>query len=137
MARRPAAVAWIGAYCLANAAFNLGTVVLAWMGFQDVDWILAQIAADVPRDVPEYGLLAGAVHQVLASAAVTGLVFAVLNAVLAFAPRTPKYWMVHAVNLGLGLLSCVCIPVVVPLGIAWLKPPVKAWYGNSSQLELR
>ncbi|MBW2528896.1 MAG: hypothetical protein JRI23_32270 [Deltaproteobacteria bacterium] len=42
--------------------------------------------------------------------------------------RKPWVHTYGIVMIGLTMTSCMCIPIALPLLLAWLKPEVKAWY---------
>src|SRR5262249_43827836 len=48
-----------------------------------------------------------------------------LSIVTAFAPRKKWGWIINIVLIGLGMMSCCCLPASVPLLIFWMKPETK------------
>ena len=69
---------------------------------------------------------------------INGIILAVIGLPLAIAcglplcfPRKRWVWIYNIVIIAIGLTSCCCIPVCVPLLIFWLKPATKVWYGRS------
>jgi hypothetical protein len=71
-------------------------------------------------------------------AALMGLIFAVLGLVLSipfaigpFLPRSPGAWTFDLVLICIGLGSACCLPVTIPLLLAWLKPETKAYFGRN------
>jgi hypothetical protein len=52
-----------------------------------------------------------------------------LSIVTALAPRKRWGWIINVVLIGLGMMSCCCVPASVPLLIFWIKPETKRWYG--------
>jgi hypothetical protein len=61
--------------------------------------------------------------------AVLGPVFLGFCVVVAAAPRKKWGWIVNVVLMGLSGTSCLCMPMVIPLLVFWLKPETKRWYG--------
>ncbi len=69
---------------------------------------------------------------------ITGVIFIALGAVLflmfaaaPFLPKKPWAWVYDIVLIAVGLTSCLCLPVSIPLLIFWLKPEAKAFFGRS------
>jgi hypothetical protein len=48
-----------------------------------------------------------------------------------FAGRRPWVHTLGTVVIGLGMFSLCCIPVLIPLLIAWLKVETRRWYGTT------
>lgn len=48
--------------------------------------------------------------------------------VLLFAPRKPWAHTLGMVMVALGMVSICCMPITIPLLIAWTKPEVKKWF---------
>jgi hypothetical protein len=70
---------------------------------------------------------------------INGIAFTVLGVALcipfAIAPflgRKPGVWIFDLVLICLGLTSCACLPITIPLLIYWLKPETKLWFGRSA-----
>jgi hypothetical protein len=69
--------------------------------------------------------------------AVQGIVFVIIGplllvpfAIAPFLPRRPGAWVFDLVLICLGMTSCACLPITIPLLIFWLKPETKAWFGR-------
>ncbi len=58
-----------------------------------------------------------------------GVVFAALYGAAPFLPKKNWAWVYHLVMICVGLTSCCCLPVCIPLLIHWLKPETKAMFG--------
>ena len=48
-----------------------------------------------------------------------------------FLGRRPWVHTYGIVMIALTMTSCMCIPIALPLLLAWLKPEVKAWYKDA------
>ena len=59
-----------------------------------------------------------------------GLLLLVPFAAAPFLPRRPWVWVYDLVLICLGLTSCACLPITIPLLIFWLKPETKVWFGR-------
>jgi hypothetical protein len=73
-----------------------------------------------------------------AEASLMGLIFAALGLLLSipfaigpFLQRRPGAWTFDLVLICIGLGSACCLPVTIPLLLAWLKPETKAYFGKS------
>lgn len=60
-----------------------------------------------------------------------GAVLFLLFAAAPFLPKKPWVWIYDIVLIAVGLTSCACLPVSIPLLIYWLKPETKAFFGRS------
>jgi hypothetical protein len=58
-----------------------------------------------------------------------GLAHVVPALIALCAGRRPWVHIVGIVLLGLGMFNVCCIPVTIPLLIAWMKPATRQWYG--------
>jgi hypothetical protein len=58
-----------------------------------------------------------------------GLFFLAPTLVALFGGRRPWVHVVGTVVIAMGMLQICCIPVLIPLLLAWLKPETRAWYG--------
>ena len=62
-----------------------------------------------------------------------GIVFTALYGAAPFLPKKHWAWVYHLVMICIGLTSCCCLPVCIPLLIYWLKPETKAMFGAGPQ----
>ena len=62
---------------------------------------------------------------------ILGLAFCFPYAIAPFLPRKSWVWVFGLVLICIGLTSLCCLPVCIPLLIAWLKPDVKQFYGRT------
>lgn len=114
----PRAVAWYKVYCHVFALFNLvlfGTTV----------WFIVrhdQLANDLvnSRTILMTGVLCAPLC----------LAIALMNYYLIGSKNIKKPWQVHMSNIVAGAMTCVLIPFVVPLLLAWFNPAVKRWYAD-------
>jgi hypothetical protein len=58
-----------------------------------------------------------------------GVIFAALYGAAPFLPKKNWAWVYHLVMICIGLTSCCCLPVCIPLLIYWLKPETKSMFG--------
>jgi hypothetical protein len=59
---------------------------------------------------------------------ICGLVFALANLILPLFPKKPWTYVFHLVNIISAGLTCVLLPVAVPVLIGWLKPEARALF---------
>jgi hypothetical protein len=111
----PPAFKWFVVYCIVMALLYL---TLAGAGI-----VLGFIEPDREMSAEEAKIM-GVVFIIL------GLVFSVPYAIAPFLPRQSWVWVFGLVLICLGLTSLCCLPVCIPLLIAWLKPEMKAFYGR-------
>jgi hypothetical protein len=60
-----------------------------------------------------------------------GIVFAILYGAAPFLPKKRWAWFYHVVLICIGLSSCCCMPVCIPLLVYWIKPETKSMFGES------
>jgi hypothetical protein len=113
----PAVLLWQRLYCAAMAAlyllFAALGVLMAVFRQQLVD------ETNTPLEV----LVVGLVFVVM------GIALALPFAAAPFLPRRRWVWVLHLVLIALGMTSCACIPVTVPLLVFWIRPATQAWFG--------
>lgn len=97
----------------------LGYLTLAVMGI-----VLGFIEPDRQMSAAEAKVM-GVVFLIL------GLALCVPYAIAPFLPRKSWVWVFGLVLICIGLTSLCCLPVCIPLLIAWLKPDVKQFYGRT------
>ena len=116
---RPEIWTWYLVYAIGMAVMYgfvalLGVAYLAGAGF---------LPAVSPSDQLVFGI-----YGVLCL--VMGIGFGVAFGVAPFLPKKPWAWVYHLVLICLGLTSCCCMPVCIPLLIQWLKPETKAMFAE-------
>lgn len=121
-AERPAAVLYFRVFCGFMAVMY---VLVIGMGV----FLMA-----LPTFVPSSASSGPGQHESL----VLGAVYAFVGAVAAIPyglgtviGRRPWVHTFGIVMIGLTMTSCLCIPLALPLLLAWLKPEVKAWYRDA------
>lgn len=118
---RPSVVVYYKAYCGFMAfvyllVAGMGVLLLALPSFAPT--------TGGPPDAEAF--IAGSVYLFLG----IGLMIPyLLGLVLGRRPWVHTYGIVM---IGLTMTSCMCIPVALPLLLAWLKPEVKAWYREAA-----
>lgn len=78
--------------------------------------------------VRQYDLPEGTFSQQALMWVVFGFVFAIGNLILPFLPKKPWSYVLHMTNIIAGGLTCVCLPVALPLFFAWLKQDIKDYF---------
>lgn len=63
--------------------------------------------------------------------AVMGVVFSGAFVATFFLPRAHWAWIYHLILIALGMTSCCCLPVCIPLLIFWIRPETRAWFQDS------
>jgi hypothetical protein len=63
---------------------------------------------------------------------VMGLAFCAPYAAAPFLPQKSWVWVFGLVLICIGLGSLCCLPICIPLLLAWMKPEMKAYYGRDS-----
>ncbi len=106
---------WYVAYCVFMALVYLGCIGLGVL-------MLMVDPGDMDMDPIE--------------AIITAVIFILVSLPLmvgfAAAPVLPRRgwaWIVGLLLIGLGMTSCCCMPICLPLLLQWVKPETKAWFG--------
>lgn len=129
----PKVVKWAVWFCIAMAFLNIALGFVALWAAGNVGMLMERLAADVPKDMPEYIAASDILRKSIMSMVVTSFVFAPLNIWLAFAKPCPATFFFHAGNFLAGAASCLFAPVAVPLLVAWMKPSTQAYFGVSKR----
>ncbi len=126
---QPKAILWNRVFCWSMALTNIAlTFGIIW-AIQNLDWLFSLLLVDVPSDIPEYEIAKSVFLKTLVMACISGAIFAPLNIWLAHARESSTMYHIHLCNLLVGLTTCVCLPIALPLLISWLKPEVKKHFG--------
>ena len=83
-----------------------------------------EIATTEPADEPWLWLVYGVAFIGV------GLFLAIAYTAAFFVPRQPWAWVYHLVLISIGLTSCCCMPISIPLLIHWFKPATQTWFGR-------
>lgn len=59
---------------------------------------------------------------------IPGIIFGLMYLVGVVLPAKPYSWIYGIVLIGLGMTSCVFIPLMIPLLIFWMKPETQAFF---------
>lgn len=59
---------------------------------------------------------------------VAGTIFGIGNFVLPFIPRRAWSYVLHMTNIIAAGLSCILLPIAIPVFIGWLKPDVREFF---------
>jgi hypothetical protein len=102
--------------------FRLYTGALAVLGVGLVALGFALIGA-APAGAPKVDELVNAVFYV-----VLGATTSATHAIALFGGRRAWVHTFGLVLIGFGTLSCCCLPITLPLLLAWNKSDVKKWY---------
>ena len=107
---------WYGyiALCILVAAMNIGLVFLGL-------WFLSHQQELVEKTGYKTDLIEWDGNFFV----ICGLVFALANLLLPLLPKKPWTYMLHLVNIISGGLTCILLPVAVPVLIGWLKPEAR------------
>lgn len=54
-----------------------------------------------------------------------------------FLPRRRWVWVLHIVLISVGMTSCACIPIAVPLLVFWIRPETQAWFAGKNLAAMR
>ena len=117
-AEKPPVYNWYVAYCIVMAIMYL---LIAVFGVLLV--IYPGLMSKTHEDVLAHGIT-GAIYIVL------GIVLLVLYVIALFLPPKPRVWIYGIVLIAIGMTSCCCLPVTIPLLIYWIKPDVKRYFGR-------
>ena len=120
-AATPAVVPWFKVYASAMALLYVFCLLAGIAMFFIPDAALED--ADFP---PEFRIAYGAMLIVMGG----GL--AAIFAVGVFAPPRSWVWVFDIVLIAIGMTSCCCMPVSIPLLIYWIKPEVKTYFGRAA-----
>ena len=125
---KPVVVKVAAGFCILNGILNLLLIALPFVlnpmvpDMINSDPTMSQSSPEEKTQLIKY------LQQMMFAYAFVGLIFAPLNFWLAFAKPKPGFYVAHAVNLGLGVLSCVCAPIALPALIFWFKPDVREYF---------
>lgn len=115
-AEPPGVLRWEKLYCLALGVVYLlcalGGLAMAIFRQHLVD------AQNTPGELLVVGLIL----------MVAGAAFAAPFLVAPFLPRRRWVWVLHLVLIAVGMTSCACIPLCVPLLVFWIRPETQAWF---------
>jgi hypothetical protein len=116
----PRVVFWYRLYCGAMVLLYLACIAggVAMVVFRD-----SLVDADMSSTE------AGITGVVLAG---VGLGLAAAFTAAFFLPRRRWAWTYHLVLIALGLTSCCCMPVTVPLLIFWIRADTQAYFAEES-----
>jgi hypothetical protein len=113
----PAAWKWYVALCLLLAALNLGLIALGMWAMQN-DAYLARETQNAPGTFRMYGTTYVAF----------GIVFAIGNLALPLLPKRPWSYVLHMTNILAAGLTCILLPIAIPVFIGWLKPETRDFF---------
>jgi hypothetical protein len=118
----PKVVFWFRVYC------GFMTAVYTIFGLGSIAFIVfsSKMAGHGKEDLPEAFLIAYGVFLV-----VLGLGLAAAFAAPFFVAPKSWVWVYDLVLIAVGLTSCACWPITIPLLIYWIKPEAKAYFGRS------
>lgn len=113
----PAALMWFKVYAGALGLVYVATAALSlvYLFMDPADLAMSRVEARV----------FGALLLVMGLGLAAGCLLP-----LFLAPK-PWVWTYDLVVICLGLTSCCCMPICIPLLIAWLKPEMKAYFGKT------
>jgi hypothetical protein len=111
----PPVFKWYVGYCIFMALLYLG------VGVSGITFMFIE---------PEGDMSAAEAKIMGAIVLIMGLVFGAPYAIAPFLARKSWVWVYGLVLICIGLSSLCCLPVCIPLLIAWLKPDIKAFYGR-------
>lgn len=115
--KAPATWWWYVLLCVLLALMNAGLIVGGVYLLQNGAEISRRF--DAPPDTFNDAALA-----CLAS----GPLFFVGNLVLPFLPKKPWTYVLHMTNIIAGGLTCVFLPLALPVFLGWMKPDVKEYF---------
>lgn len=118
---RPSAVVYYKAFC----GFMAFVYVLV-AGLGVLLLFLPTIAPSPTGPQDSEALIAGGMYIVI------GLGLTIPYTLGIFLGRRPWVHTYGIIMIGLTMTSCMCIPIALPLLLAWLKPEVKAWYKDAA-----
>src|SRR5512134_3463525 len=118
----PRVVFWFRAYC------GFMTAVYVIFGLGSVAFIVfSSKLAEADKDgMPETFLIAYGAFLV-----VLGLGLAAAFAAPFFLAPKSWVWIYDLLLIAVGMTSCACWPITVPLLIYWIKPEAQAYFGRS------
>ena len=113
---RPAIVIWWTVYCFVAGGFYLLSSVVQLIGGRGSSGLESDPAAAVLTLVFMFGV-------------------AIFYAAGPFLPRGRAAWVFGIVQMAVGLLCSfvMCLPVVIPLLVFWLRPECRDWFDGRTQ----
>lgn len=122
-------------YCVLTFLMHMAVVYWLWWIYQNSGSLLAPGSPFSPSVTPEDQALADLVElskDLLRKAGVvfigSSLFFGVGSLAILRFRDTKEAWITHLINLGLGALTCVLLPLAVPVGLMMLKADFKEWF---------
>ncbi len=114
---KPSVWGWYVVLCVANAALNVGLIYLGvWLLGND-EWLVQNL------QLPKGSMTEASLFYIVA-----GIVFGIGNLVLPFLPKRPWTWVLHFANIIAAGLTCILLPIALPVFLGWLKPGTKAMF---------
>lgn len=115
---KPPVYNWYVVYCIVMAVMYL---LVAVVGVFFV--INPELMAKTNEDVMALGIT-GVLYIVL------GIILMIPYAIAPFLPPKSWVWIYGIVMIAIGMTSCCCLPVTIPLLIYWIKPDMKRYFGR-------
>jgi MFS family permease len=118
----PKVVFWFRVYC------GFMTAVYTVMGLASIAFIVfsSKIAEHDKDEVPEAFVIAYGVFLVA-----LGLGLAAAFATPFFVAPKPWVWIYDLLLIAVGMTSCACWPITIPMLIYWIKPETQAHFGRA------
>ncbi|MEW6027424.1 MAG: hypothetical protein AB1599_09050 [Planctomycetota bacterium] len=110
----PTVVFWYKLYC--------GLMAFVYLALFVVGVLLAVFHQSIDTKEPGEMLMPGIIYGAL------GFFFSIPFVAAFFLPRRSWAWIYHLVLICIGLTSCCCLPITIPLLIYWIKPEVKTYF---------
>ena len=118
-AEKPVVCMWVTIYCVVMAIiYMIFSLIGAFMFIASFTSSIKQNGDQIPM------MIQGGVFLLI------GLILFILFAMVPFLPRRRWVWTYNLVMICIGLTSCCCLPVCIPILIFWLKPEVKSYFSD-------
>lgn len=112
---KPQVYTWFVVYCVL-----MGLMYLFVAGIGLMYPMLAQMADKTTAE----SQIMGTMYTVF------GVIFFIPFAIAPFLKPSPGVWVYDLVLICLGMTSCCCLPITIPLLIFWIKPETKTYFGR-------
>jgi hypothetical protein len=117
----PSVLVWYRTYCGIMAFLYLVTLAVgAGVLLSPADWGDQETPAEQRLFV---GLFLAGLGSVLSAVFLAAF----------FLPRQPWAWVYHLVLIVLGMSSCWCLPICIPLLLGWIRTETRAYFGWEPQ----
>lgn len=112
---KPQVYTWFVVYCVLMALMYLAVTAMG---------IFFPMLSQMSSRPQAQDQITGIIYTVF------GVIFFIPFAIAPFLKPGPGVWVYDLVLICLGMTSCCCLPITIPLLIFWIKPETKTYFGK-------